>query len=69
MVVPDWRFDNRQVDLIGEGFDAGIGSGLDLKPGMVARELGRIQVVAVAAPRDDEIHEHPRAGRQQLQGD
>ncbi len=49
-VVPDWRFDNRQVDLIGEGFDAGIGGGLDLKPGMVARELGRILVVAVAAP-------------------
>ena len=49
-VVPDWRFDNRQVDLIGEGFDAGIGGGLDLKPGMVARELGRIQIVPVAAP-------------------
>lgn len=49
-VVPDWRFDNRQVDLVGEGFDAGIGSGLELKPGMVARELGRVAVVAVAAP-------------------
>lgn len=49
-VVPDWRFENRQVDLIGEGFDAGIGSGLDLKPGMVARTLGRIHIVAVAAP-------------------
>ena len=49
-VVPDWRFENRQVDLIGEGFDAGIGGGMELKPGMVARELGRIQVVAVAAP-------------------
>jgi len=49
-VMPDWRFDNRQVDLVGEGFDAGIGSGLELKPGMVARELGRVAVVAVAAP-------------------
>jgi len=49
-VVPDWRFDNRQVDLVGEGFDAGIGSGLELKDGMVARELGRVSVVAVAAP-------------------
>jgi DNA-binding transcriptional LysR family regulator len=49
-VLPDWRFENRQVDLIGEGFDAGIGSGLDLKPGMVARELGRVLIVAVAAP-------------------
>jgi DNA-binding transcriptional LysR family regulator len=49
-VVPDWRFENRQVDLIGEGFDAGIGGGLELKPGMVARTLGRIHIVAVAAP-------------------
>ena len=48
-IVPDWRFENRQVDLIGEGFDAGIGGGLDLKPGMVARELGRIHIVAVAS--------------------
>ena len=49
-IVPDWRFENRQADLIGEGFDAGIGSGLDLKPGMVVRELGRVHIVAVAAP-------------------
>lgn len=48
-IVPDWRFENRQVDLIGEGFDAGIGGGLDLKPGIVARELGRIHIVAVAS--------------------
>ena len=26
-VVPDWHFDNRQVELIGEGFDAAIGGG------------------------------------------
>ena len=30
-IQPDWRFDNRQVDLIGEGFDAGIGGGLYLR--------------------------------------
>ncbi|MGV8744022.1 LysR family transcriptional regulator, partial [Pseudomonas aeruginosa] len=24
-IVPDWPFDNRQVDLTGEGFDAAIG--------------------------------------------
>ncbi|MDR6535841.1 LysR family transcriptional regulator [Variovorax soli] len=50
-VVPDWHFDNRQVDLIGEGFDAAIGGGIQLTPGVVARELARIHVVAVAAPR------------------
>ena len=64
-IVPDWHFDNQQVDLIGEGFDAAIGGGIALSPGVVARfrepqvgqrlqaggaELARIHVVAVAAP-------------------
>ena len=49
-VMPDWHFDNRQVDLVGEGFDAAIGGGFELTPGMVARELARVHVVAVAAP-------------------
>ena len=49
-VMPDWHFDNRQVDLIGEGFDAAIGGGIELTPGLVARELGRVHVVAVASP-------------------
>src|ERR1700716_3656777 len=29
----DWQFENRQVDLIAEGFDAAIGGGIDLAPG------------------------------------
>lgn len=49
-VQPDWHFDNRKVDLIGEGFDAAIGGGIALTPGLVARELGPIHVVAVASP-------------------
>jgi DNA-binding transcriptional LysR family regulator len=49
-VLPDWHFDNRQVDLIGEGFDAAIGGGIELAPGVVARELAHIHVVAAAAP-------------------
>ncbi len=49
-VVPDWHFENRQVDLIGDGFDAAIGGGIELTPGVVARELTRIHVVAVATP-------------------
>lgn len=49
-VLPDWHFDNRQVDLIGEGFDAAIGGGFDLAQGVVARELARIHIVATAAP-------------------
>lgn len=49
-IVPDWHFDNRQVDLIGEGFDAAIGGGIELTQGLVARELARIHIVATASP-------------------
>lgn len=49
-VTPDWFFDNRPVDLIAGGFDVAIGGGFDLPPGMVARELGRIHLIAVASP-------------------
>lgn len=49
-VLPDWHFDNRQVDLIADGFDAAIGGGIELTPGVVARELARAHIVAVAAP-------------------
>lgn len=50
LVVPDWHFDNRQIDLIGEGFDAAIGGGIELTPGVVARELARVHIVATASP-------------------
>jgi DNA-binding transcriptional LysR family regulator len=49
-VLPDWHFDNRQVDLVGEGFDAAIGGGFELAPGIVARELAPVHIVAVASP-------------------
>ncbi|UGQ47735.1 LysR family transcriptional regulator [Massilia endophytica] len=49
-VVPDWHFDNRQVDLIAEGFDAAIGGGIELTPGVIARELSPIAVLVVASP-------------------
>jgi len=49
-VQPDWHFDNRQVDLVGEGFDAALGGGFALAPGVVARELAPVHIVAVAAP-------------------
>lgn len=48
-IVPDWHFDNRQVDLIAEGFDAAIGGGFELPPGLVARELGPAHIVLVAS--------------------
>ena len=49
-VVPDWHFENRQVDLIAEGFDAAIGGGMELASGVVARQLAPLHVIAVASP-------------------
>src|SRR6195256_649349 len=49
-VRADWQFENRQVDLIAEGFDAAIGGGIDLAPGLVSRVLAPAHIIAVAAP-------------------
>jgi DNA-binding transcriptional LysR family regulator len=38
-IRPDWQFETRQVDLITEGFDAAIGGGIELAPGVVSRPL------------------------------
>jgi DNA-binding transcriptional LysR family regulator len=50
-IQPDWRFENRQVDLINEGIDAAIGGGIELARGVVARELARPHLVLVASPQ------------------
>jgi DNA-binding transcriptional LysR family regulator len=49
-VVPDFHLENRPVDLIQEGFDAAIGGGFELPSGVVARELARAHIIAVASP-------------------
>ena len=49
-VRPDWQFESRQVDLIAEGFDAAIGGGIELAPGVVSRTLAPLHIVAVASP-------------------
>jgi DNA-binding transcriptional LysR family regulator len=49
-IRPDWQLDNRQVDLIAEGFDAAIGGGIELAPGVVTRALAPAHIVAVASP-------------------
>jgi DNA-binding transcriptional LysR family regulator len=49
-VVPDLHFDNRQVDLIGGGYDVAIGGGVELTDALVARELAQAKSVLVAAP-------------------
>lgn len=61
-ITPDWHFDNRQVDLIGQGFDAAIGGGFDLPQGVVARKLAPAHRVLVASPQWMHAHagiEHP----------
>ena len=49
-VHPDWQFESRQVDLIAEGFDAAIGGGIELPPGLVSRVLAPLHIIAVASP-------------------
>ncbi|MFL1526501.1 LysR family transcriptional regulator [Pseudomonas sp. O230] len=49
-VVPDWHLEIRRVDLIGDGFDVAIGGGIELSPEVVARELAKLHLVAVASP-------------------
>jgi len=55
-VVPDLHFDNRQVDLITEGFDVAIGGGIELTDALIARELARVRIVLVASPAYLEAH-------------
>lgn len=49
-VCPDWQLENRQVDLVAEGFDAAIGGGFELAPGIVSRVLAPAHIIAVASP-------------------
>lgn len=49
-VLPDLHFDNNQIDIVAEGFDAAIGGGFELAAGVVARELAPVHIVAVASP-------------------
>lgn len=49
-VRPEWHFENRAVDLIAEGYDAAIGGGFELTPGVVARTLAPAHIIAVASP-------------------
>ncbi|AKM29814.1 LysR family transcriptional regulator [Pandoraea faecigallinarum] len=48
-IVPDWRFDNRSVDVVGEGFDAAIGGGIELTQGVIARRLAPTYAVMCAS--------------------
>lgn len=60
-VLPDFHFDNRPVDLIAEGFDAAIGGGFDMAPGVVARELAPAHRVLLASPNYLTEHGEPQS--------
>lgn len=49
-IRPEWHFDTRQVNLVREGYDLAIGGGFELAPGIVARTLAPVHIVAVASP-------------------
>ncbi|MBY5446730.1 LysR family transcriptional regulator [Rhizobium leguminosarum] len=50
LIRPEWMFENRQVDLIAEGYDAAIGGGFELAQGIVYRALTPAHLIAVASP-------------------
>ncbi|MBX4859287.1 LysR family transcriptional regulator [Rhizobium sophorae] len=50
LIRPEWMFENRQVDLIAEGYDAAIGGGFELAQGIVSRPLAPAHLIAVASP-------------------
>jgi DNA-binding transcriptional LysR family regulator len=61
-VIPDWNFENPAVDLVADGFDAAIGGGMELAPGIVARQLAPLHIVAVASTaymRGRPVPQHP----------
>jgi DNA-binding transcriptional LysR family regulator len=49
-IRPEWHFENRPVDLITENYDAAIGGGFNLAPGLVSRPLAPVHGIAVASP-------------------
>ena len=51
LIRPEWHFENRQVDLIAEGFDVAIGGGFELAQGVISRPLSPAHVIAVASPK------------------
>ena len=60
LIRPEWHFENRVVDLVGEGYDVAIGGAFDLSPGVFARTLAPLHVVAVASPGYMEGRAAPR---------
>lgn len=59
-VTPEWHVDNRQVDLIADGFDAAIGGGIELAQGVVARAIAPAHLILVASKEYLSAHKRIR---------
>lgn len=70
MIRPESMFENRQVDLIAEGYDAAIGGGFELTPGIIARTLASAHIIAVASPGylADRVQPHDPSGLIEFDG-
>jgi DNA-binding transcriptional LysR family regulator len=56
----EWHLENRQVDIVAEGFDVTVGGGVGRGDGLVAVPLAPAHLVAVAAPSYLAQRELPR---------
>lgn len=56
----EWHLENRQVDIVAEGFDVTVGGGVGRGDGLVAVPLAPAHLVAVAAPSFLANRELPR---------
>lgn len=70
LIRPEWMFENRQVDLIAESYDAAIGGGFELNPGVIARALAPAHIIAVASPAYmlNRVRPHDPGGLSELDG-
>jgi DNA-binding transcriptional LysR family regulator len=51
LIKPEWHFETRPIDIVREGYDAAIGGGFELAPGIISRTLSPTHIVAVASPQ------------------
>lgn len=50
-IKAEWHFETRPVDIVREGYDAAIGGGFELAPGIISKKLSPTHIVAIASPK------------------
>jgi len=56
----EWHLENRQVDIVAEGFDVTVGGGIGRGEGLVAVPLAPAHLIAVASPSYLATHDVPK---------